>query len=180
MVITESGWYSDNPPSNPSSPEIQARHVVQLYAQSMAADIDVMIWWMLYDAGIGYNDTGLVTNGAPVVRKLAFHVYQHMTEEMGTAEFVQQLPDSATGDEAFEVYQFTDTVNGQALYIAWLNVANYNDPQSRWLTLPALSVTIKSIEGNLLQLVSDGDDGIVDGRVTVLVSNRPLYLEVNQ
>lgn len=180
MVITESGWYSDSPPSAPSSPEIQARHVVKLYAQSMAADIDIMIWWMLHDAGIGYNDTGLVTNGAPIVRKLAFDVYQHMTEQMDTAVFVQQLPASATGNPAFEVYQFADSISNQTLYIAWLNVANYNNTQSQLLSLPALAITVKSIEGNLLQVVTDGDDGVLDGRVTIAVSNRPLYVEVNQ
>lgn len=180
MVITEAGWFSDNPPTFPSSQEIQARYVIKLHTQSMAADIDVMIWWMLYDAGIGYNDTGLVTNGDPTVRKLAFDVYQNMTEEMRTTRFERKLSDAETGSEQLEVYQFADSVRQRTLYIAWLNVANHSDPQSQALQFSAPAVTVKSMEGDVLQVINDGDDGLADGRVTVAVSNRPVYLEVEQ
>lgn len=177
MVITEAGWYSDAPPFLPSSPEIQSRYVVKLHVQSMAADIKVMIWWMLYDAGIGYNETGLVTTATPPVRKPAFGVYQTMVEEMKTAQFVRRLSDEETGNERLEVYQFADGAKNRTLYVAWLNVADHNSSETAVLRLPAPTVTVKAMEGHVTQVLSDGNDGIEDGWVTISVSNRPVYLE---
>ena len=178
MVITEAGWYSDAPPFLPSSPEIQSRYVVKLHMQSIAADIRVMIWWMLYDAGIGYNETGLVTNGTPPVRKPAFGVYQTLVEEMKTAQFVRRLSDAETENERLEVYQFADGAKNRTLYVAWLNVADHSSTETAVLRLPVPNLRIKAMEGHVVQMVNDGEDGQADGWVTVSVSNRPIYLEV--
>lgn len=179
MVITESGWFSDSPPSFSSSPEIQARYVLMLHTQAFASDIDIMIWWMLYDIGIGYNDTGLVTNSTPPVRKPAFNVYTHMVEEMRTAEFIRKLPTAETGTKRLEVYQFNDAPKQRTLYIAWLNVSNHSSLETKTLRLPASAITLKSMEGNIIATITDGNDGTLDGQVTLSISNRPVYLEVS-
>jgi hypothetical protein len=176
MIITEAGWHSNNPPNHPSNPEIQARYVVKLFTQSIAADIDVMIWWMFYDPGGGYWDNGLVTNATPPARKLSYTVYQNIVEELSTTHYQRRLPPSETGNAKLEAYQFTDWVHQRTLYIAWLNPVNGNEGHP--LLIPATAATVKSMEGNLIGVIMDGDDGIIDGKVTVTIGSRPIYIEV--
>jgi hypothetical protein len=176
MIITEAGWHSDSPPNQPSNQETQARYVVQLFTQSIAADIDVMIWWMFYDPGSGYWDNGLVTNATPPVRKLSYTVYQNMVKEISPTHYQRRLPLSETGNAKLEAYEFTDWVYRRTLYIAWLNPINGGE--SHPLMIPATAATVKSMEGNLLGVITDGDDGIIDGKVTVTIGARPIYIEV--
>jgi hypothetical protein len=177
MIITESGWHSNNPPHHPSNQEMQARYVMQLFSQSYAANLDLMIWWMLYDPGSGYWDNGLVTNATPSVRKLAFTVFQNMVEELSTTHYQHRLFLPTTGNSMMEVYQFADWVHQRTLYIAWLNPID--GTQTHPLLLPTAEATVKSMEGNVLYTIMDGDDGILDGQVTVHVGSRPIYIEVN-
>jgi hypothetical protein len=178
MIVTEAGWFSDDPPNYPlpNNPDIQARYLVQLFTQAMAADLDIMIWWMLHDAGIGYNDTGLVTNGTPPVRKPAFFVYRNMAKEMYTTQFNRKLSLAETGHQQVEAYLFNDPVKQRQLYIAWRNPAYDNTTHP--LRLPVAQATVKSIEGTVLYTVADGSDGVLDGHVTIQVSGRPVYIEV--
>jgi hypothetical protein len=177
MIITEAGWHSNNPQNHPSNHDIQARYVVQLFTQSLAADLDVMIWWMLQDPGGGYWDNGLVTNATPPVRKLSYTVFQNMVEEMSTTHYQRRLPLSQTGNSKLEAYQFVDWVHRRTLYIAWLNPVNGSETHP--LLIPATSVTVKAMEGNVLFTIKDGADGVLDGKVTVHVGSRPIYIEVS-
>ena len=70
-MVTESGWHSNAYIEYPSTPETQSRYVVQLYTQSMAANVEVMIYLMLNDVGDGYIfKSGLVTNVDDIVSPL--------------------------------------------------------------------------------------------------------------
>ena len=72
MVITEAGWHSDpDLADQPSSPEIQARYVAEFFTQSMAGDVDVMIWWTLSDIVGWLTENGLVTFDNPPVKKIS-------------------------------------------------------------------------------------------------------------
>jgi hypothetical protein len=177
MIVTEAGWHSNSPLAHPSNQEIQARYVVQFFTQSYAADLDTMIWWMFNDPGGGYWDNGLVTNASPPVRKLSFTVFQNMVEEMSTTHYQRRLSLAETGNESLEVYQFVDWVQQRNLYIAWLNPVNGS--QTHPLLLPAAEATVKSMEGNVMFTIGDSDDGIADGKVTVHVGSRPIYIEVS-
>jgi hypothetical protein len=92
--------------------------------------------------------------------------------------FQRRLPLNETGNEELEVYQFADPAKNRTLYIAWRNVANQNDLSQVPLQLPATAVVVKAMGGAILQTINDGDDGIIDGRVSIGIDNRPYYLEV--
>ena len=63
FMITEAGWHSNAYFEHSSTPENQSRYVVQLYTHSLAAEVEVMIYWMLHDPGNGYPfKSGLITN----------------------------------------------------------------------------------------------------------------------
>ncbi len=175
IMITEAGWHSNNPPHSPSSPEIQARYVVELLTQSMAADIDVMIWWMLHDPGNFYTENGLVTDDDDPQPKLAFYAYRTAVAELSTAHFEYRLSDAQTGATDMEAYRFVDHVHGRLVYVAWLNPVDTT--VTRPLDLWGTQATVRdSIYGHSYTVVDTNGDG----RVTVFVSGQPIYVEIDQ
>ena len=186
LVITEAGWHDNNSSPNPilqSSPEIQARYVVQLFTQSYAAEIDTMIWWMLYDIGDPYPyDTGLVT--LETTEKVSFKTYQEVANELGTTHFIRKLSTNETGSDDLEVYEFLDNTKKLTIYVAWLDPVDAIS--STPLKLSASEVVVKESipeypgEELYSYIVRDGDDGVVNGQVTISVSGRPLYIEIQR
>lgn len=178
MFITEAGWHSNSTPTAQGSEEIQARYVVQLFTQSLAAGIDSMIWWMLFDPGEGGWDNGLVTTDNPPHRKQSFYAYQTLVKRMTGKAFVRTLSDGETTNPLVEAYQFRDTLNGSTHYMAWLNPVATNN--TTLITLNAEEVRLIDIYGTPLGTVADGDDGADDGRVRVTLTGRPAYIEVTR
>ena len=175
LIVTEAGWYRNTDTPDPGSPEIQARYVVELFTQTMAANVKVMIWWMLYDPGNGRLDYGLVTNGNPVVEMPSFSAYQTIVDELETASFVRRLSASETGSSQMEAYKFDDPEKSRKTYVAWLDPVDTTSVKN--LYLPASWATVRDICG-VAQIVSDGDDGSVDGLVRVHVGGQPRYIEI--
>ena len=181
LIVTESGWHDNNAPGPiiSGSPEIQSRYVVELFTQGMAAELDLMIWWMLYDAGGTYPyNSGLVTNASTPVEKLSHQVYQNVVQELETAHFVRTLSVAETGNNLMEVYLFNDNVLNRTLYVAWLNRVDTTD--IAMLQLPVSEATVRnSITGNVV-FVADGSDGVNDGFITLMVGSDPLFVEVSK
>ena len=181
FVVTEAGWHS-NAPGDPDGtdagdPEHQARYVVELFTQNMASGSELMIWWMLYDPGGSWiYDNGLVTDDTPPVQKPAFSAFQVAVAQLGTAHFVRILPIGETGSSNMEAFEFRDNVHQRTLYVAWLDPVESANVEP--LQVAASVVTVRDIYGDHFT-VSDGQDGQVDGKVTVLVGGQPVYVEVN-
>lgn len=182
LIVTEAGWHDNNAigPIIPGSPQIQSRYVVQLLTQSMAADLDIMIWWMLYDVGGGYPyNTGLVTNADPPAEKLSFDVYNRVVEELSTAHYVKSFSTSQTGNSLMEVHQFNDNTYEQTIYVAWLN--RVDTTATSPLRLPASVARVTDSITGSMSLIGDGNsDGVIDGHVTVTVGANPLFIEVDK
>ncbi len=181
LIVTEAGWHSNNAsgPIIPGSPQIQARYVVELFTQSMAADLDIMIWWMLYDVGGNYPyDTGLVTNAAVPVEKLAYQVYKRTVAELETAHFVRKLSNAETGNNLMEVYLFNDNVLQRNVYVAWLNRADTTNTAT--LRIPAAGATLRNSVTGSVSIITDGSDGINDGLITITVGANPLFVEIGK
>ena len=181
FVITESGWHSNQPgdPESPtaSNPEDQARFVVELFTQNMAAGSELMIWWMLYDPGGTYQyENGLVTNETQPHIKPSFVAFQVIDSELRSAHFQRVLPLNETGAPDMEAYEFKDNVHQRSVYVAWLDPVDSTEVKP--LLIPASLVTVRDIYGSSYPL-SDGQDGQVDGYVTVNVSGQPVYVEVD-
>lgn len=178
IIITESGWHSSNDdPNYPSSDENQSRYVVELFTQSLAANIDLLTWWSLYDLpDFAYAD-GLVTAGDPVTKKLSFNVYKILTNELGSAKYVRTLANTETNDPDMEAYEFLDSSLNQSMYVAWLDPVETTD--SSPLRLVATAATVRDIHGTLTT-VADKDDGKVDHHVVISVPGRPVYIRITQ
>lgn len=181
VVITEAGWHSNYDPLAPSSLEQQARYVTELFAESMAADIDIMIWWMLYDGGDGQYDTGLVTNGTPPQIKPSFNAFKTALARLGTAEFGRRLPTpppvfpSEDVVYSMDAYEFNYKYRNEKLIVAWMNPVNAN---VTWqLQIPVPYVNTYNIYNQFIGRVNDGDDGASDGFVTISVTSQPVFVE---
>lgn len=176
IIVTEAGWQSNTTPGSPGSEEIQSRYVAQLFIQSLAADLDVMIWWMLYDPGEGTGEYGLVNRDTVPYRKLSFTAYQTIINVMTGKEFARVLPAAETNHGAMEAYQFRDTISGRAYYVAWLNPVSSRETAT--LSVAAEQARIIDLYGATGPVIDDAADGADDGRVRVPVSGRPAYIEV--
>jgi hypothetical protein len=170
MICTEAGWHSDNYPGLPSTPEIQSRYVVKLFAQSLASRLDVMIWWTWIDPGSGYGANGLLTQS--LERKPAFYAYQTAEKKLGHASFQRSLSASELESAALEGYRFVWQGTDKSLYVLWSN-----DAATRTVSLPISRARVTGMYGEFVMQVQDGDDGEVDGRVRVSIGPDPVYVE---
>ena len=179
MIITEAGWHSDSPPGFPSNQKLQSEMLVKLFAQSIAADVKIMIWWMLYDSGDHNFDNGLVTNGSPPVRKQSFYTYQNMASKLESANFHGLQKTSASAGQQFviELYPFTKT-DGQQVYIIYRSPVGTNNDNGQTVhqRLAHSKVTLRDITTDaVIKVIVDSD---ADGHVDVPATARPVYVEV--
>jgi hypothetical protein len=160
MISTEAGWHSNDYPGWPSTPEIQSRYVVKLFVQSLASDLDIMIWWMWIDPAPPYGENGLLTQSLD--KKLSYDVYQVAAEKLGRTTFVEEWP----AGEGVEGYHFV-TRTGQSLYVLWAD-----DDSVHAVQLPLSEAQVIDMTGNLVYTVTSGG-----GTITVDVGADPLYVE---
>jgi hypothetical protein len=169
VIITEAGWYD----STPSNSDEQVTRLVQLFAQSFAADIKVTIWWMLYDPGGYFQGFGLVTNNNPPQPKPAFTAYQTAYNLLGGTLATRTLSLAETGTTKMEAYRFQTATKG-VVYVAWLNP--YTTTETKPLRLPASRITVLNMFGDQISSITDLDG---DGFITVNIGRQPVYLLVN-
>jgi hypothetical protein len=159
--------------------EVQARYVVEIFAQTMAANVLAPIWFMLYDTpdSPGAYLNGLVTNDDPPQKKPVFYAYHTMVDMFEPAEFTRILSPEETGGEYILAYQFYDTANDRDLYVMWVNPVDTKE----WRTMrfEAAVATQYSIYGDALT-VTDGMDGVVDGWVTVGFDGAPIIVAIDR
>jgi len=169
IICTEAGWHSDNYGQFPSTPEIQSRYVVKLFAQSLASHLDMMTWWTWIDPGDGYGANGLLTKD--LQRKPAFNAYAAAARILGRASFRRSLSGEELGSQMMEGYLLTSLEN-RDLYVLWSN-----DENSRTVSLPLSRATVTDLYGNPVSVVEDMGDGHLDGRIKVTVGANPIYVE---
>jgi len=169
IICTEAGWHSDDYGQFPSTPEIQSRYVVKLFAQSLASRLDMMIWWTWIDPGAGYGKNGLLTQA--LERKPAFYAYAAAARILGMASFRRPLSSGELGSQMMEGYLLTSLEN-RDLYVLWSN-----DGNTRAVSLPLPRANVTDLYGNPVSVVEDIGDGHLDGRIEVTVGANPTYVE---
>ena len=181
IMITESGMHSNDASTSPMTPELQARYVTMLFSQALAADVDTLVWFMLYDPGETYPyRNGLVTyvtsNTQRPERKPAFTAYQTAVAFLAEATFDRTLTAAETGNADLIAYKYTDE-NGQVLYVAWLGPITRADAAP--LSVAGSLATLFDIYG-AARTVADADDGQTDGKITVAIGAQPVYVRIEQ
>ena len=179
FVVTETGDHNNLAPGLPGSDESQTRHVVKLYTQTLAASVEFSSWFLLYDLGGSYPyDSGLVTAGdagnAPT-KKLAYSVYQQAVNEFKPLKFDRVLTLAETKADKMEAYRFINSQTQQVVYVAWLNPIDASTTKP--LQLTGSQATVRDMFGQTTTVL-DKDDGKQDGKITIKVSGRPVYIEM--
>ncbi len=181
LVVSESGMHSNNASNSPMTPELQARYVTMLFSQVLAADVDTLVWFMLYDPGETYPfRNGLVTSvtarSQHPERKPAFVAYQTAVTLLAEATFERALTATETGSADLIAYKNVDR-NGNALYVAWLGPITRTD--SAALAIPGSLASVLDIYG-AARTVADADDGQTDGKITLAIGAQPVYVRIHQ
>lgn len=175
IVISEAGMHSnDNGGGSPMTEELQAIYVVQLFTESLAADVQTLIWFMLYDPPEWYPfKNGLVTSDEPPVQKIAFEVYIVAERMLVGMRPVGVLTAEQTGNASMQAYRFRNDSTNRTLYVAWLNPIETGAIAN--LRIKASTVVASDIYGNET-VITDADDGNGDDYVTVPIGSQPKYV----
>jgi hypothetical protein len=156
-----------------STPEEQARYVIRLNTESMAAQLDVMIWWTLVDPGQISGANGLVTQDLSL--KPAYTSYRNMTNILEHARYQRAVTRAESGSSSVEGYVF-ESYAEPTDYVLW-----YNGAGTQLMDIPGSQVQVTSMMGSATT-VNDGDledvDHAVNNRIRLSVGVDPIYVEV--
>ena len=179
IMVTEAGKHSNGVGDATATPAMQARFLVVFFTQAAAANLHMLTWWMLYDLPLDLYSmqTGIVTEDG--TKKPAFDSYTTVVSLFTTFNYERALTEAETGvsvasNPNMEAYKFFDPVSGRNLYVAWLNVLWTED--SKPLTVAGERMLVLDVYGKARQIVTDADDGIIDGMLTVQVSGEPVFI----
>jgi hypothetical protein len=151
------------------SDELQSRYVAQVYARSMAADLGAAIWFKLVDwEGVATWQYGLLNED--LSPKPSYQAYATFSKQMALSDYVQTLDPTRTGSDQIEAYEFLTPRGPTSIVVAWTEDGQAHD---MWLSADRVVVVDKF---GVATTVEDGDDGLVDGRVWVMVAPSPQYL----
>jgi hypothetical protein len=169
LICTEASQWSDE--AHGGSDELQSRYVAQVFARSMAADLEITIWFMLIDSGgLGNWEYGLLNpDRSP---KPSYFAYSTFARQMAFAQYVRMVPPGEMGSYQVEAYEFLTQRGGTKIIVAW---AIDDQGHNTWWTADQMAVVDKF---GVRTMVYDEDDGQLDGQVRVTIGPSPLYLRV--
>ena len=135
---------------------------------AFAAGNDLVMWYELADdpAGTGFEFGLLTGDGRP---KPSFTAYQLLSQKLAGLT-ASACPE--TGHPGIEAYRFHGADGTRREIVAWSM-----DGRDRFLPVRADQVVRNSRDGHRT-IVTDGDDGRLDGQVQILVSRKPVILDV--
>jgi hypothetical protein len=93
-----------------------------------------------------------------------------LTAQLSPTDFVRALGQAETGSDQSEAYAFRTQDGKTNVYVAWTNDDQFHNMRLATTTV----VVVDKLGGE--SVISDGDDGAVDGHVTVTLGPSPLYL----
>ena len=165
IVCTEIGQHSDS--SLGGSDETQSRYVVKTFVWAMAADLEYVNWFVLRDITSGFPYLyGLLDDSWQ--RKPSFYAFRTIAEQLGSAVFIRAMSTSELGHAEAEGYIFQD--QAQDIYAVWMN-----NEATQPVHFGGSAAWVVDKYGTQTS-ISDGDDGSVDGVVTVNVGPSPVYV----
>lgn len=144
------------PCPDPDFYEAQADYVVWVYVRNLAANILGTTWYTL--EGPGWRDCGLLSGST---ERPAYQAYKFITQELGEAEFVEQLTQQYPDHPNLRVYEFASTWKN--IWVLWTSNHSDTDPP---ITLPSNTLHVYDKYGTDITPASDQ-----------IVVNNPIYVE---
>jgi hypothetical protein len=169
LICTETGTWSDD--AHNGSDELQSRYLPKTFARSMAANLEITIWYKLIDDSyLGLIMWGLLDRD--LSPKPSYRAYYTLVRQLAPAEYVQTLGADEIGTNEIEAHEFAALDGSASIVVAWTN-----DESNRELVLESDSVLMVDKFGAETQ-VRDGDDGAADGLVHLSIGPSPVYLRL--
>ena len=163
VIITEIGMPSNA--TSGGSDELQSRYIVKAYSRAMAANVEVLVWFLLNDNPPLYIFGLTDANFAP---KPSYTAYQRAATHLSGADYKRTLSAAELGHSQSEGYFFQQ--EQYAFYVVWTN-----DDAAAQIRIQANAVSKVDKYGSV-SVIQDGSDGVVDGFVTVSYDGSPVYL----
>jgi hypothetical protein len=164
LLVPEMGYWSD--PAVGSNENWQAEYLVQMYTTGLAAGIEQLSWFDVFDNGPGSEMHGLFRNRDLSAPKPAYTAYATMTSELAGGRYLREL--SAPGVSGFVF----STCDAPEKLVVWGHTANGS------VNLAQGCVRRVSLLGEAAQVVdgaADDLDGVANGQVTVRVTDDDLF-----
>jgi hypothetical protein len=164
-ICTETCQWSNE--SEGGSDELQSRYVVQVFARSKEADLDMTNWfWLLDDRNI--HKCGLYDLDRKP--KPAHDAFRTLSRQLYSAQYVRSIDPGETGSSQIEAYHFLTPDGSRPIIVAWSK-----DESTHQMSLETDQLIMVDKYGNGTT-INDGDDGVVDGHVQVNLGPSPVYL----
>jgi len=173
LFCTEVSWASG---ADWGSDELQSRYVVKGYVRGIAAGLESIVWFEIYDRGDPMLPGLLDSDLQP---KLSYGAFHTMTSMLNGALYQRPLTLAETGSEQIKGYVFQ--ICEQRLDVVWTEDDTPYDPDddpSLPLTVQAQTLWVVDKFGNRTWHYDEGD-GVADSRITIQVGGSPVYLEYN-
>ena len=169
LICTETGLWSDD--EHQGSDELQSRYVPKVFARSMAAGLEITIWYKhIDDSDLGVMMWGLLN--PDLSPKPSNTAYQTLARQLAPAEYVRTLGVDEIGTDQIEAYEFAALDGSATIVVAWTN-----GESNRELVLESDAVVVVDKFGAETQ-IRDGDDGAADGLITLSIGPSPVYLRL--
>lgn len=186
LMATETSWvYSTRPPSDWGGADVQARYVPKTMVRGMAANLLTLSWYAMIDADP--DQPGLL-GGYPLQPRLGYTALMRLDQQLRSARYERALTTSELASTALEGYVFTDkpgTASAQRIDVVWYDCPGlivgtgnlpYDCANSAGYPIPAARITVYDYLNGTPIVYTDADDGVVDGKVTLSVNRKPLYV----
>ncbi len=137
----------------------------------MSVDLNIMTWYAVFDHGTGTEAHGLLNpDHTP---KPAYTAYQALVSELTGAHYKRRL---STSYPEVEGYVFSHECGTGEKTVLWVEGAGV----TRDLSFPVSVLRAVQKDGGE-SIIYDGGagdlDGIADGRVTIRITESPIYVE---
>lgn len=176
LMVPEMGYWSS--PKFNSSPDGQARRLVQIYARALSVNMQPLCWYKVFDDAVPESDEDTAageTSGLLDVdgyEKPSYYAYQTLTQELNAAAYDRELSESGVEGYVFTMPRGTDKT------VLWSSAGTVHVefPYSR---LRLVNTTGNEFDIRDGETTSPGDlDGKVNGKITLeIYENQPFYVE---
>ncbi len=191
IMSSETGWvYSTIPGTDWGGEAIQGRYVPKTFVRGIAAGLLTTNWYAMLD--VDPSQPGVLGGTFPSFQlRQAYQALQQLSQQLGAAKYQRALTQAETGSRYLEGYMFTDDtgVHGtDRIDVIWYDcpglIVDTPDLPSDCLnaavyTVPAAPIGVSDHLGGAMRILTDGSDGVIDGKVSLAINRDPVYIHYN-
>ena len=191
IMSTETGWvYSTIPNTDWGGEAIQGRYVPKTFVRGIAAGLITTNWYAMIDADP--SQPGLVGGLYPPFQvREAYTATLTLSQQLGAAKFERALTPAETGSPNLEGYMFTNYEGAhgtERVDVIWYDCPSLivDTPDlpvdcldAAVYTVPTAPVGVSDHLGGAMQILADGSDGVLDGKVSLAIDRNPVYIHYN-